>query len=99
VDIEARFTIPCIAAEERGSPAEVARAVRTLRLLPAGPVRSVILTLEHPGLMVFRVDMESPRISVLSTLTGDAPPLFMLDTGQSADRQRRNQAYELGHTW
>jgi len=43
--------------------------------------------------------MKSPHISVLSTLTGDAPPLFMLDTGQSADRERRNLAHELGHTW
>jgi hypothetical protein len=49
--------------------------------------------------MVFRVDKEWPRISVLSTLTGDAPPLFMLDTGQSADREHRNLAHELGHTW
>lgn len=97
VEVEARYTIPQIEAEELGGPAEVARAVRAAWLLPMGPVRSMIRTLEHAGAIVVRADMESPRISAISTMTGDAPPLFILNTGQSADRERWNLAHELGH--
>jgi Zn-dependent peptidase ImmA (M78 family) len=97
VDVEARFNIPSIEVEEMGNPAEVARAVRAAWLMPMGPVRNMIRTLEHAGAIVIRLDMESPRISAISTLTGDAPPLFILNIGQPADRERWSLAHELGH--
>ncbi|SDF34847.1 Zn-dependent peptidase ImmA, M78 family [Blastococcus fimeti] len=97
VDVEARFSIPCIEVEEMGSPAEVARAVRAAWLMPMGPVKNMIRTLEHAGAIVVRLDLGSPRISAISTLTGDAPPVFILNHGQPSDRERWSLAHELGH--
>jgi Zn-dependent peptidase ImmA (M78 family) len=55
----------------------------------------MIRVLEHAGAIVVRADMGSPRISAISTMTGDAPPLLILNTGQPADRERWNLAHEL----
>ena len=97
VEVETSFTIPSIEVEEMGSPAEVARAVRAAWLLPMGPIRSITAALERAGAIVVRVDLESPRISAISTMTGDAPPILMLNHGMPADRERFTLAHELGH--
>jgi len=97
VEIDARFTIPDIESDELGGPREVARAVRAHWLMPMGPVRNMIRTLENAGAVVVRSEMGSPRISAISTSTGDGPPLFVLNTGQPGDRERWSLAHELGH--
>lgn len=97
VEVDAKFTIPSIDVEELGSPAEVARAVRAQWLVPLGPVKSMTAVLERAGAVVVRADLESPRISALSTMTPDGPPLLILNTGQPADRERFTLAHELGH--
>lgn len=97
VEIEARFKFPSFDVEEYGTPAEVARAVRAFWNIPMGPIGSMVQTLEHAGAIVVRSDLYSPKIAAISTSVPGAPPLFVMNMGMPADRERFTLAHELGH--
>lgn len=98
IDMAPRFPFPSIEIDEMGgSPSEVARAVRAAWRMPMGPVNSMVSTLEDAGAVVVRADLLSHRISAISLSVPDTPPLFVLNHGMPADRERFTLAHELGH--
>lgn len=97
IDIEPHYRMPSVDVDELGSPSEVARAVRALWAMPMGPVMNLMRTLENAGAIVVRYDFGSPRISAVSISVPDSPPLFILNSGMPADRERFTLAHELGH--
>ena len=97
VEMSPRFPFPNFDVDEYGSPEEVARAVRAAWRLPMGPVENMMRVLENAGAIVVRADLYSHRISAISTSVPETPPLFILNQGMSADRERFTLAHELGH--
>lgn len=97
IEIEPRYRFPNFEIDEWGSPAGVGRAVRATWKLPMGPVENMVQVLENAGALVVRADLYSHRISAISTSVPGAPPIFILNEGMSADRERFTLAHELGH--
>lgn len=97
VEVEPRYPFPNFEVDEWGTPADVARAVRAAWRLPMGPIVNMIRVLENAGAFVVRADLYSHRISAISTSVPGTPPLFILNEGMSADRERFTLAHELGH--
>ena len=62
-----------------------------------GPIENMVRVLENAGAIVVRADLYSHRISAISTSVPGSPPLFVLNQGMSADRERFTLAHELGH--
>lgn len=99
VEVDSRFRVPSIEVDEAGGdPSNVARAVRASWMLPMGPVRNMTATLEQAGVVVMHANFGSPKISAISNQGIDgSPPVVVLNTGMSADRERFTLAHELGH--
>jgi Zn-dependent peptidase ImmA (M78 family)/transcriptional regulator with XRE-family HTH domain len=98
VEVGAEFQVPSIDVEELGSPADVARAVRAVWMMPMGPVKNMTVALERAGVIVMHANLESPRISAISNPGVDStPPFILLNVGMPADRERFTLAHELGH--
>lgn len=97
IEVTPRDRFPNFEVDELGSPEEVARAVRALWHLPMGPVESMVKTLENAGALIVRSDLYSHRISAISISAPGSPPLFILNVGMSADRERFTLAHELAH--
>lgn len=89
--------IPRLDIDEFKSVAEAARAVRAVWGLPAGPVQNLIGAIESAGAIVVRCDLASPRIDAISRWVPGLPPVFFLNKGMPADRERLSLAHELGH--
>jgi len=79
------------------SVGEVARAVRAMWGLPSGPIQNLIDTVEAAGGVVIRCAFGSPRIDAISRWVPGLPPVFFLNSGLPADRERLSLAHELGH--
>ncbi|WIB33929.1 XRE family transcriptional regulator [Curtobacterium sp. MCSS17_005] len=98
IEIDTQYSLPVLAIEDFGSPAEVARGVRANWRMPMGPVRDMAATLELAGIIVVRSNLESPKIAAISLdNVGTYPALIILNAGMSADRERFTLAHELGH--
>jgi Zn-dependent peptidase ImmA (M78 family)/transcriptional regulator with XRE-family HTH domain len=89
--------IPKQDADAYHSVAEVARAVRAMWGLPAGPIHNLIHSIEAAGGIVIRCALGSPRVDAISRWVPGLPPVFFLNSGQPADRERLSLAHELGH--
>jgi Zn-dependent peptidase ImmA (M78 family)/DNA-binding XRE family transcriptional regulator len=83
--------------DEFDGPADVARAVRIAWNLPQGPVRDVTQAVENAGGIVIRCDFGTRLVDAVSRWVPGMPPLFFLNEGLTADRERLTLAHELGH--
>lgn len=97
IEMVPRYKFPSYEVDEFGSPEEVARAVRAYWRLPMGPVGNMMRVLENAGALIVRADLYSPRISAISISAPGSPPLFVLNEGMSADRERFTLAHEAAH--
>jgi Zn-dependent peptidase ImmA (M78 family)/transcriptional regulator with XRE-family HTH domain len=95
LDIECK--VPHLSLEEHSSPEEVARAVRAMWMVPAGPITNVTQIIELAGAVVFIRDHESPRIDGFSMWAPGQPPLFFLNSTLPPSRRRLTLVHELGH--
>lgn len=89
--------IPHLDLDDWGSPTEIARALRAQWQIPAGPIQSLIWTIEDSGGIVISWDFGTPRIDALSRYVPGMPRLFFLNDRTPPDRQRLTLAHELGH--
>lgn len=83
--------------EEFDGPADVARAVRNAWHLPSGAVANLTGVVEEAGGIVIRCDFGTRLVDAVSRWVPGLPPLFVLNEGLSADRERLTLAHELGH--
>lgn len=83
--------------EFKNSPSQVARAVRAMWQLPAGPIANVIAAIEDAGGIVIRYPFGNPRIDAISRWVPGLPPLFFVNEGLPTDRERLTLCHELGH--
>lgn len=83
--------------EFQGDVEEIARAVRAMWQLPRGPVKNLVQTIEDAGGVVIRMPFETAKVDAVSWWTPGAPPIFAVNEGLPADRERMTLAHELGH--
>ena len=96
--VDAEYPVPVLDGVEFGGPAGAARAVRAQWRIPMGPIEDMMAVIERAGIIVVRTSLESPKISAISIdAIGTYPPLILLNTGMSADRERFTLAHELAH--
>ncbi|WP_437601911.1 XRE family transcriptional regulator [Sorangium sp. So ce590] len=80
-----------------GDVEEIARVVRATWQLPKGPIRNLTEAIEDAGGIVYKFQFETPLVDAVSCWVPDLPPMFFLNTGMPADRERMSLAHELGH--
>lgn len=98
IEVDAEYDVPILDVTEYGGPAGAARAVRAHWRLPMGPIQDMMAVVERAGIVVIRANLESPKISAISIdAIGTYPPLIILNTGMSADRERFTLAHEVAH--
>jgi Zn-dependent peptidase ImmA (M78 family)/transcriptional regulator with XRE-family HTH domain len=88
---------PLDMAEFGGKPQEVARAIRAAWQISDGPIPNVIRMIEDAGGIVIRYPFGSARIDAISRWVPGLPPLFFVNEGLPADRERLTLCHELGH--
>lgn len=85
---------PDIARREVDS---VARRVREAWDLPDGPIGNVIRTVEHHGVVVARMLLESDTVDAFSVPFADRPVIVLGKDKGRPDRSRWDCGHELGH--
>lgn len=83
--------------EEFAGPTEVAQAVRSAWHLPPGPVPNLTAVVEAAGALVIRCDFGTRLVDAVSRWVPGLPPIFFLNEGLAADRERLTLAHEVGH--
>jgi Zn-dependent peptidase ImmA (M78 family) len=90
--------IPVLDIDDFGGDAElIAQAVRRSWQMPTGPVRSMVQCLEDAGIVVVSYDFGTEKIDTETLMLRGGPPIVFLNPRMPGDRNRLNQAHELGH--
>lgn len=96
-EIQERLPFPELDLEDYGSPAEVARAVRSAWLLPPGPVRNLMRCIEAAGGILVPCDFGVGELDAIGQRIPGAPPLIFYNTRFPGDRLRFTLAHEVAH--
>lgn len=96
VDITPAHRLPVLDADEY-EPEQAAAKLRASWLLPDGPVLDAVRAVERAGIVVIRRDLVSPKIFGMSVRPPNTLPVIVLNTGQSATRERFTLMHEVGH--
>ncbi len=88
---------PLDMAEFQGRPQEIARGVRAAWQLPDGPIANVVRVIEDAGGIVIKYPFGTPQVDAISRWVPGLPPLFFVNEGLPADRERLTLCHELGH--
>jgi Zn-dependent peptidase ImmA (M78 family) len=86
-------------AEYQENVAVIARLVRSTWLIPPGPIRNVIRTIEDSGGIVVTIDFGTRQADAISEWVEPLPPLFLINSNSdiTGDRLRLTLAHEIGH--
>jgi Zn-dependent peptidase ImmA (M78 family)/DNA-binding Xre family transcriptional regulator len=97
--IETEDRLERVEISEYGDPAGVARALRARWRLASGPIPNVVGLMEALGIIVVVRPMGTRAQDAVSTWPHHAthPPLMLINSGLSPDRQRLTICHELGH--
>jgi Zn-dependent peptidase ImmA (M78 family) len=83
--------------EYRGSPVEVARALRAAWRLPEAPISNLTALIESAGGIVVMEDFGTHKLFGMSCWTPHGRPLFFLNSAMPTAELRWTMAHELGH--
>lgn len=85
--------------DEFGDPEAVARELRIRWRVPSGPIDDVVRLLEAVGVIVVMRRLGTNSQDAVSTWPRDLdrPPVMVVNTGLSGDRQRFTTCHEAGH--
>jgi Zn-dependent peptidase ImmA (M78 family)/transcriptional regulator with XRE-family HTH domain len=84
-------------ADFKGKPREVARAVRAILNVGAGPIPNVVKVIEDAGGLVVPCAFGVYEVDAISRWVPGLPPMFYVNTSAPVDRFRMNLAHELAH--
>lgn len=97
-EFDSKFEVPALDLEDYGgSPAAVARAVRSYWQMPPGPVRNLARTLENAGAVLIPMHFGVREIDGIAMRPTGMPPLVFYNAASPGDRMRFTLAHELGH--
>ena len=90
---------PMTPAEYDGGVPTVAKVVRSMWMLPPGPVRSVTDAIEEAGGIVVKLDFGTRQADAISEWVDPFPPIFLVNSNSdiSGDRYRLTLAHEVAH--
>jgi Zn-dependent peptidase ImmA (M78 family)/DNA-binding XRE family transcriptional regulator len=88
--------------EEHPNVEHIARLVRSMWMLPSGPIRDLTRAIEEAGGMVIEFDFGTQQADAISEWIEDRKdgrPLFLINSNSAIpwDRRRLTLAHELGH--
>lgn len=89
--------IPEYSVVKLSSPETIARKLRKMWKVPAGPINNMTALLEKAGCVVINCDFESQLIDGVSSRSADLPPVIFVNKDIPGDRLRFTLAHELGH--
>jgi Zn-dependent peptidase ImmA (M78 family)/transcriptional regulator with XRE-family HTH domain len=78
-------------------PDDAARSVRAAFGIGAGPVRSVTAIAEQMGALVVALPLGGSEVDATSLHPPGEPPLFVINSDVSPERQRFTMGHEVGH--
>jgi Zn-dependent peptidase ImmA (M78 family) len=86
-------------ADYRFRVENVAQVVRASWLIPPGPIRSVMATIEDAGGFVIEWDFGTRKVDAISEWIPGYPPMFFVNSTSdiTGDRLRLTLAHEIGH--
>lgn len=84
-------------SRKRPTLEDVARSLREIWMLPAGPVANLMELIEDNGGIIIPCDFGSDLIDAMSQRIDGLPVLFFVNVGAPADRVRHTLAHELAH--
>jgi Zn-dependent peptidase ImmA (M78 family)/DNA-binding XRE family transcriptional regulator len=76
---------------------DVARAIREMWMLPAGPIPNMVSLIESNGGIIVPCDFGTDLLDAMSQRIDGLPVLFFVNMGAPTDRLRHTLAHELGH--
>lgn len=84
---------------EYGDVANVAKVVRSMWMLPPGPVRNVTEAIEEAGGVVVKFDFGTRQADAISEWVDPYPPIFLVNSNSDipGDRYRLTLAHEVAH--
>ena len=98
LDLNAGRSMPEIPITEANkSPEQIAYMVRTMWLLPSGPVENVTALLEAAGVIVIPCDFRTRSMDATSIWLAGKNPLVFINQDVPGDRWRYTLCHELGH--
>jgi Zn-dependent peptidase ImmA (M78 family)/transcriptional regulator with XRE-family HTH domain len=90
--------IPKLDIEEyEGRVEHAAQALRTMWMLPRGPVNDLTRVIEDAGGIIVPMDFETKRIDAISRWVPGLPPVFFVNPFVPKDRLRFTLCHELAH--
>ncbi len=89
--------IPSMPVSKYGSPAEIARRLRSYWEVPRGPIDNLTRLIERNGGIVIHTDFQTGEMDGVYYPFPEIPPTVFLDKNQPGDRLRFTLAHELGH--
>ncbi len=96
VDMEAPFKFPEYDLDE-ADVTVIAANVRAAWMMPPGPVRSMIATIENAGGIVVPTHFGTNKIDAVIQWVPPTPPIFLINDLVPGDRLRFTLAHEVGH--
>lgn len=95
----ARRFHPMNPAEYDGGVAAVAKALRSMWMIPPGPIKNVTQAIEEAGGIVIRLDFGTRQADAISEWIEPFPPIFLVNSNSdiSGDRYRLTLAHEVAH--
>jgi Zn-dependent peptidase ImmA (M78 family) len=89
--------IPKLDVNDYEDPEEIAAVVRAHWRVPRGPIADLTLLAERAGIFVVHSPLSGTSISGVTFAVPGLAPLVILNSEQTADRQRWSLAHEIGH--
>lgn len=89
--------MPIFDVELNGSPVNIAKKLRALWRLPAGPIKNIFGLLESKGIIIISCNFSSPDIDGRSMFTDNNDIIIFVNSNKPIDRQRFTLAHELFH--
>jgi Zn-dependent peptidase ImmA (M78 family) len=96
-DTELPNRFPEIKVDDFDTPEDAAREVRRSWEIAPGPVACLICAIEAAGGLVVRRHLAGRELDAVSQRMACGNPLFLLNFGTPADRERYTVAHEVGH--
>lgn len=96
--MEFNYRFPMIPPEAEGdNPERVAREVRRIWGIPAGPIANLTRIVENAGGIVLHVDFGTHLIDGAHLWIMGMPPVFFMNKSVPGERYRFSLAHEVGH--
>jgi Zn-dependent peptidase ImmA (M78 family)/transcriptional regulator with XRE-family HTH domain len=90
-------TLPCLDAEQLGSPASCAKELRKAWKIKEPIIDNLTRIIEDKGIIIVNFNFGTDRVDSRTVITEEGQPIIFVNKTLLGDRLRFSLAYELGH--